>query len=123
MSEAQEQVRQAADAFVAELQHWRDVAGLARKRLSEKMRYDPSYVGKVESGGARPTEDFAKRADETLHAGGALIRRWKEYDLSVRRAFRQDHHVDERVPVQPVPQPAGGLDERFQGLSVVVGHQ
>jgi len=109
VSEAQEQVRQAADAFVAELQHWRDVAGLARKRLSEKMRYDPSYVGKVESGGARPTEDFAKRADETLHAGGALIRRWKEYDLSARRAVRQDHHVDEPVPVQPVPQPAGGL--------------
>ena len=59
MSEAQEQVRQAADAFVAELQHWRDVAGLARKRLSEKMRYDPSYVGKVESGGARPTDGLA----------------------------------------------------------------
>lgn len=109
MSEAQEQVRETADAFVAELQHWRDVAGVSRKRLSQDMAYDPSYVGKVESGGARPTEDFAKRADQTLRAGGALVRRWKEYDLAARRAVRQDHHVDEPIPVEPLPQPAGSL--------------
>jgi peptide deformylase len=108
VSEALEPVREAAEAFVAELQHWRDVAGLARKRLSEKMAYDPSYVGKVESGGARPTEDFARRADQTLHAGGAIVRRWKEYDLAARRAGRHDQ-VDEPIPVQPMPQPAGGL--------------
>jgi ribosome-binding protein aMBF1 (putative translation factor) len=52
--------------FVAELQHWRDVRGLARKALSERMSYDQSYVGKVESGSARPTDDFARRADEVL---------------------------------------------------------
>jgi len=63
------------------------------KRLTERMCYDPSYVGKVESGGARPTEDFAKRADQTLNAGGAIVRRWKEYDLAARWAVRQDHHV------------------------------
>jgi len=108
VSEALEPVREAAETFVAELQHWRDVAGLARKRLSEKMGYDPSYVGKVESGGARPTEDFARRADQTLHAGGAIVRRWKEYDLAARRAGRHDQ-VDEPIPVQPMPQPASGL--------------
>ncbi len=68
------------------------------KRLTERMCYDPSYVGKVESGGARPTEDFAKRADQTLNAGGAIVRRWKEYDLAARWAVRQDHHVDEPMP-------------------------
>jgi hypothetical protein len=26
-----------------------------------------------------------------------------------RRAVRQDHHVDEPVPIQPMPQPARGL--------------
>jgi peptide deformylase len=109
VSEAQDQVQQAAAAFVAELQHWRDVAGLARKGLSERMAYDPSYVGKVESGGARPSEDFAKRADQTLHAGGAIVRRWKDYDLAARQAVRLDHHVDQPVPVQPLPQPASGL--------------
>lgn len=62
------------------------------------MCYDPSYVGKVESGGARPTEDVAKRADQTLNAGGAIVRRWKEYDLAARWAVRQDHHVDEPMP-------------------------
>jgi len=62
-----------------------------------------------ESGGARPSEDFAKRADQTLHAGGAIVRRWKDYDLAARKAVRVDHHVDQPVPVQPIPQPAGGL--------------
>ena len=109
VSEAQELVRQAADAFVAELQHWRDVAGSSRKRLSQEMAYDPSYVGKIENGGARPTEDFARRADHTLRAGGALVRRWKEYDLAARRAVRQDQHIEQPVPVQPFPQPASGL--------------
>lgn len=109
MSEAQEQVRQTADAFVAELQHWRDVAGSSRKKLSQDMAYDPSYVGKVESGSTPPSEDFARRADQTLHAGGAILRRWKDYDLAARKAVRVDHHVDQPVPVQPVPQPAGGL--------------
>ena len=109
VSEAQKQVREAADAFVAELQHWRDVAGSSRKRLSQDMAYDPSYVGKVESGSTRPSEDFAKRADQTLRAGGAIIRRWKDFDLAARKAVRVDHHIDQPVPVQPVPQPAGGL--------------
>lgn len=108
MSEAQEKVQETADTFVAELQHWRDVAGLSRKRLSERMGYDASYVGKVENGGARPTEDFARRADQTLKAGGAVVRKWREFDLAARRALRQDHEIAEPNP-QPVPQPANGL--------------
>jgi hypothetical protein len=43
---------------VAELQHWRDVAGPAKKALSERMGHDASYVGKVESGHARPTAEL-----------------------------------------------------------------
>jgi transcriptional regulator with XRE-family HTH domain len=69
VSEARKEAQQAADTFVAELQHWRDVAGLAMKALSQRMGYDASYVGKVESGNARPTEDFAARADQVLNAG------------------------------------------------------
>jgi len=101
-------VPDAAAMFVAELQHWRDVAGLARKALSERMGYDPSYVGKVESGGARPTADFAKRADQAVHAGGALWRRWKDYDLATRTATRTQRR-DGLLLVESMPQPATGL--------------
>jgi peptide deformylase len=105
-----ELVREAAEAFVAELQHWRDVAGLAKKALSERMGYDPSYVGKIESGNARPTADFAKRADQVLHAGGALWRRWKECDLTTRQASRERPVEPEDIkPVESVPAPATGL--------------
>jgi peptide deformylase len=103
-----ETVQEAAEAFVAELQHWRDVRSLARKALSERMSYDPSYVGKIESGSARPTEDFARRADEVLQAGGALRRRWKEYDLITRRTAYADRPA-EPTPVESMPQPPTGL--------------
>jgi peptide deformylase len=90
------------DAFIAELRHWRDVAGLSRKALSERMGYDPSYVGKIESKNARPTVEFAERADDTLRAGGAIVRRWREYDLSTRQGVESPRPIH---PVREPPQP------------------
>lgn len=125
VSEAQEQVCEAADTFVAELQHWRDIAGLARERLSEKMGYDPSYVGKVEGGGARPTEDFARRADQTLHAGGSIVCRWKERvrptrmrsaaSSTVRRRGRGDY--DSGLLMELALQRREGMPGRFQATA------
>jgi peptide deformylase len=97
-----------AEAFVAELQHWRDVAGLSRKSLSVRMGYDASYVGKVESGNARPSADFARRADQELHAGGAVWSRWREYDATTRTASHEGRHRPEQR-VESVPQPDSGL--------------
>jgi peptide deformylase len=95
-------------AFVSELGHWRDVAGLSRKALSERLGYDPSYVGKIESGNARPTADFTRRADQFLKAGGALWRRWKEYEQAGRRS-PQSEAESLPIPVEAAPQPAAGL--------------
>ena len=67
------------------------------------MRYDPSYVGKIESGGSRPTGGLREARRRNLHAGAPLSPGWKEYDLSAQRAVRQDHPLDEPVPVQPRP--------------------
>jgi transcriptional regulator with XRE-family HTH domain len=69
----------AAEAFIAELKHWREVRGLSQKRLAGEMGYDPSYISKIESGQQHPTRDFAHRADEVLHSGGGLVRRWRDY--------------------------------------------
>lgn len=94
-----------ADAFVAELKRWREVRGLSQASLAREMGYDRSYVSKVESGGERPSEDFAARADEALQAGGGL-----------RRAYRE---IERAVPAH---HPRARLVERDTGSSLVVEH-
>jgi hypothetical protein len=48
-------------------------------------------------------------ADWTLHAGGAISRRWKDFDLAARQASHRDFPIREPLTVHSLPQPAGGL--------------
>ncbi len=66
-----------ADEFIAELRHWREVAGYSQKALAKLVGYTPSYVSKVERGTVAPSKSFAEQADTQLRAGRALVRRWK----------------------------------------------
>lgn len=59
----------AAEDFIVDLKHWREVRGLSQKRLAAEMAYDASYVSKIENAQQQPTHEFARRADEVLHAG------------------------------------------------------
>jgi peptide deformylase len=77
----------AADAFASELAQWRAERGLSKKQLAAEMGFDPSYVSHVEGRRHRPTEDFAKRAEAALDAGGAIWARFHEYD-ELRRSPR-----------------------------------
>lgn len=70
----------ASSAFVTEFARWRMERGLSKKQLAEAMGFDASYVSHVEARRHRPTEDFARRAEAVLQAGGALWQRYKEYD-------------------------------------------
>ena len=54
--------------------------GLTKKQLAAEMGFDPSYVSHVEARRHRPTEDFARRAEAVLQAGGAIWQRFQEYD-------------------------------------------
>jgi peptide deformylase len=69
----------AAGAFAAELAQWRAERGLSKKQLAADMGFDPSYVSHVEGRRHRPTEDFARRAEAVLQAGGAIWARFAEY--------------------------------------------
>jgi peptide deformylase len=73
-----DELHQAIEAFIAELRHWREVAGFSQKALASQTGYTPSYVSKVESGSLIPSRQFAESADRALHAGNALVRRWKD---------------------------------------------
>lgn len=82
--EAKDPGQDAVDDFVAELRHWREVAGYSQKALAKLVGYDPSYVSKVERGTVAPSRSFAEQADQHLHAGRALIRKWRDlYSESV----------------------------------------
>jgi peptide deformylase len=73
-------VERAADAFAVELARWRMERGLTKKQLAAQMGFDPSYVSHVEGRRHRPTEDFARRAEAVLHAGGSIWRCFQQYD-------------------------------------------
>ena len=114
-----EEVQQnpAVVAFIAELRHWREVAGYSQKALARLVGYTPSYVSKVERGTLPASRAFAESADEHLRAGRALIRRWRDMheslvELSAGRAGHDEALADD-------PQSAPGSDlvvEHEQGV-------
>jgi peptide deformylase len=91
MGTGESPVQRASAEFVAEFGRWRLERGLSKKQLAAEMGFDPSYLSHVEAHRHRPTEDFAKRAEAVLQAGGAIWRRFREYDelrTSTRAASR-----------------------------------
>ncbi|WP_041833000.1 peptide deformylase [Actinoplanes sp. N902-109] len=100
-------VERAADQFVSALAQWRVERGMTKKQLAARMGFDPSYVSHVEGRRHKPTEDFARRAEAVLAAGGVIWQRFQEYD-ELRHARGPILHRDPPVPVQWMP-PGTGL--------------
>ncbi|WP_305787345.1 peptide deformylase [Symbioplanes lichenis] len=100
-------VERAADQFVTALAQWRVERGMTKKQLAARMGFDPSYVSHVEGRRHKPTEDFARRAEAVLAAGGVIWQRFQEYD-ELRHARGPALHRDPPVPVQWMP-PGTGL--------------
>ncbi|MGW1464552.1 helix-turn-helix domain-containing protein [Streptomyces sp. NPDC002308] len=105
-------VEQAAEAFAADLAHWREVRGLAKRELARRMGFDPSYVSHVESGRHKPTEDFALRAEEALNAGKAIWKRWLDYEAAKVRT----------ASAPPVQAPRRAEQPYATGSAIVVEH-
>ncbi|MBX7269619.1 peptide deformylase [Micromonospora sp. Llam7] len=101
----------AADSFAAELARHRTERGLSKKHLAALMGFDPSYVSHVEGRRHRPTEDFARRAEAVLEAGGAIWQRFREYD-GLRHARSERNHRDPSLPGQWMPPGTGLIVER-----------
>jgi peptide deformylase len=99
-------VERAADQFVAALGQWRVDRGMSKKQLAARMGFDPSYVSHVEGRRHKPTEDFARRAEAVLNAGGALWTLFQQYDEL--RQSRGPLHRDPPIPAQWMP-PGTGL--------------
>lgn len=93
----------ATDSFIAELRHWREVAGCSQKALAASVGYTPSYVSKVETGTVVPSRGFAEAADRHLRAGNALIRHWIEMQgaLKITQSNARSHGDAPRQDVVP----------------------
>jgi transcriptional regulator with XRE-family HTH domain len=70
-------LERATEEFADQLSRWRVERGLSKRALAIQMGFDPSYVSHVEGRRHRPTEDFARRAESALSAGGAI---WDSYE-------------------------------------------
>jgi transcriptional regulator with XRE-family HTH domain len=74
-----------AAKYARELRRWRERRGLSKKALAELMANDRTYVSHIEGCSLAPTEDFTRRAEDALNAGGALWGRWQA--LTAARAL------------------------------------
>ena len=80
--------------FSVQLTRWRERRGLSKKKLAAGMGFDASYLSHVEAGRMHASEQFARKAEEALHAGGVLAAAWRRDNGSAA------------VPGMPLP---GGL--------------
>lgn len=101
-------IDRAADTFAAELAQWRIDRAMTKKQLAARMGFDPSYISHVEGRRHRPTEDFARRAEAVLGAGGAIWQRYQEYDELRHSRATTTPLRDPPVPEQWMP-PGTGL--------------
>lgn len=102
MSTHDETAGQAAqEAFIAELRHWREVAGFSQKRLAAVVGYTASYVSKVEHGAVVPSRPFVEKADECLSAGRVLLRRWADMSASPEHSVSGKSHAREAPANDP----------------------
>ncbi|MFG3280852.1 helix-turn-helix domain-containing protein [Streptomyces sp. NPDC048111] len=63
-----------ADGFAAELRRLRALRKVSLTGLARSIHYSKGYLSKIENGSKPPTPDVARRCDEALEAGGALVR-------------------------------------------------
>jgi peptide deformylase len=59
---------------------------MSKKQLAAEMGFDPSYVSHVEARRHRPTEDFARRAEMVLDAGGEIWQLFLDFDRARHNA-------------------------------------
>ncbi|MBW8484563.1 helix-turn-helix domain-containing protein [Actinomadura parmotrematis] len=65
-------------AFGNQVRFYRERLGLSQERLGERFPVSGSYIGLVEGGKTRCTEEFAEHLDGHLEAHGALLRLWND---------------------------------------------
>lgn len=108
-------IERAADSFAAELARARTARSMTKKQLAERMGFDPSYVSHVEGRRHRPTEDFARRAEAVLNAGGTVWKCFQQYD-ELRRSRSVAPQREPVIPAQWKPLGGGLIVEQEEAV-------
>ncbi|WP_432046426.1 tetratricopeptide repeat protein [Streptomyces asiaticus] len=82
-------VRQAAEAFAAELRRLRTAAELSQPDLARRLGYTKSYITHLERCTQAPTQPVARQADQFFGSGEALTRLWHAYHTTRAASRRQ----------------------------------
>jgi transcriptional regulator with XRE-family HTH domain len=77
--------RSALDLWGAELRALRDAQGLSLAKLGARVRFDSSYLARMERGQQFPTLTVAQACDQELGASGELVRLWHIADRERQR--------------------------------------
>ncbi|GAA4978165.1 hypothetical protein GCM10023205_52650 [Yinghuangia aomiensis] len=64
----------------SELRAWRDRRGMSLTKLGELVRYNASYLAKVERAERKPSAAMARACDDALGANEALWRLWEKIE-------------------------------------------
>ncbi len=97
-------VRQAAEAFAAELIRLRAAAKLSQLALAQRLGYDKTYVTHLERCTQAPTQPVARQADEFFGSGEALTRLWRAYHTARTASRRQQsQRLTHQAPPRPAP--------------------
>ncbi len=97
-------VRQAAEAFAAELIRLRTAAKLSQLALAQRLGYDKTYVTHLERCTQAPTQPVARQADEFFGSGEVLTRLWRAYHTARTASRRQQsQRPTHQTPPRPAP--------------------
>jgi transcriptional regulator with XRE-family HTH domain len=104
-------LERATGEFADALAQWRVQRGLTKRALAAEMGFDPSYVSHVEGRRHRPTQDFARRAEVVLRAGGEIWRSYATYE-ALRQSVSPAAPAPPAAPPQWIPPGTGLVIER-----------
>ncbi|MEU5927062.1 tetratricopeptide repeat protein, partial [Streptomyces antimycoticus] len=97
-------VRQAAEAFAAELIRLRTAAKLSQLALAQRLGYDKTYVTHLERCTQAPTKPVARQADQFFGSDETLTRLWRAYHTARTASRRQQpQRPTHQTPPRPAP--------------------
>ncbi|MFI1183378.1 helix-turn-helix domain-containing protein [Streptomyces sp. NPDC020799] len=101
----------------AAMRDWRNLRKLSLAKLKALIRYDYSYMGRVERGDQAPSEALVAAYDQALEAGGALVRLYQQFRQGADIAALSRSHVAKAGPHVANGQPALADDPGHQATS------
>ncbi|WP_327590090.1 helix-turn-helix transcriptional regulator [Nonomuraea sp. NBC_00507] len=107
----------------SELRAWRDRRELSLAKMGELIRYNPSYLARIERGERKPPRELAEAADRELNTSGALLRLWELIDSNpngIRHSNHVANHPDHVANMRQIVAPTSELPAESDEAGVTI---